>query len=139
MIKETSAGIVLFRRNNSRISFLLLHYPSGHWDFVKGKMEAGETALQTALRETTEETGITGVSFVEGFEEWIEYSFQHDGELICKRVVFFLAGTNTDRIRISHEHLGYVWLEYDEAMKKTTFENARRVLTRANALLIKCT
>lgn len=139
MTRETSAGIVLFRRSNSRIFFLLLHYPSGHWDFVKGKMETGETALQTALRETSEETGITDVSFVEDFEEWIKYSFQYDGELIYKRVIFFLAETGTDRIQISHEHLDYVWLEYDEAMRKTTFENARMVLTRAHALLVKGT
>ena len=136
MIRETSAGIVLFRRSGSRTLFLLLHYPSGHWDFVRGKMEGGETALQTALRETTEETGITDVSFVGDFEEWIRYSFQHDGEPIYKKVVFFLAETGTDRIQISHEHLDYTWLEYNEAMKKTTFENAKRVLTRAQALLL---
>jgi len=43
MIEETSAGIVLFRKENSKNLFLLLNYPSGHWDFVKGKMEKGET------------------------------------------------------------------------------------------------
>ena len=37
MIEETSAGIVLFRKENLKNLFLLLHYPSGHWDFVKGK------------------------------------------------------------------------------------------------------
>ena len=41
MIEETSAGIVLFRKEESKKLFLLLHYPSGHWDFVKGKMEKG--------------------------------------------------------------------------------------------------
>ena len=59
MIEETSAGIVIFRRENSKILFLLLHYPSGHWDFVKGKMEKGESVQQTAIRETKEETGIS--------------------------------------------------------------------------------
>ena len=59
MIEEISAGVVIFRRENSRILFLLLHYPSGHWDFVKGKIEKGETFHQTAIRETKEETGIT--------------------------------------------------------------------------------
>ena len=39
MIEETSAGIVLFRKEETKKLFLLLHYPSGHWDFVKGKME----------------------------------------------------------------------------------------------------
>ena len=59
MIKETSAGIVLYRKENTKNLFLLLHYPSGHWDFVKGKMEKNETTHETAIRETKEETGIT--------------------------------------------------------------------------------
>ena len=69
MIEETSAGIVLFRKEESKILFLLLHYPSGHWDFVKGKMEQGESTHQTAVRETKEETGITDITFIENFEE----------------------------------------------------------------------
>ena len=57
MRKEVSAGIILFNEQEER-KFLLLNYPSGHWDFVKGKMEEGETYQTTALRETKEETGI---------------------------------------------------------------------------------
>ena len=93
MIEETSAGIVLFRKEESKKLFLLLHYPSGHWDFVKGKMEKGESTHQTAIRETEEETGITDITFLEDFEEWIEYNFQYQGELVNKKVVFFLAET----------------------------------------------
>ena len=137
MIEETSAGIVLFRREETKNLFLLLHYPSGHWDFVKGKMEKGETISETAIRETKEETGITDVGFLDGFEEWIEYNFQHQGELIHKKVVFFLAETNTKDVEISHEHLDYTWVDYNTAMEKTTFDNAKMVLTKAQILLSK--
>ncbi|MGH1566341.1 MAG: bis(5'-nucleosyl)-tetraphosphatase [Nitrosopumilus sp.] len=135
MIEETSAGIVLFRKENSKILFLLLHYPSGHWDFVKGKMEKGESTHQTAIRETKEETGITDITFVENFEEWIEYNFQYKGELVHKKVVFFLAETKTKEIKISHEHLDSTWGDYNTSMEKTTFGNAKTVLTRAQILL----
>ena len=137
MIEETSAGIVLFRKENSKNMFLLLHYPSGHWDFVKGKMEKGETTHQTATRETEEETGITDVTYLENFEEWIEYNFQYQGELVQKKVVFFLAETKTEEIKISHEHSGFIWTDYNSAMEKTTFDNAKTVLTKAQALLSK--
>ena len=137
MIEETSAGIVLFRKEDSKNVFLLLHYPSGHWDFVKGKMEKDETIHETAIRETKEETGITDVEFVGGFEEWIEYNFQYQGELVQKKVVFFLAETKTKQIEISHEHLGHTWEDYNNAMEKTTFDNAKTVLTKAQALLSK--
>ena len=135
MIEETSAGIVLFRKEESKILFLLLHYPSGHWDFVKGKMEEGESAHQTAIRETEEETGITDITFLENFEEWIQYNFQYQGELIQKKVVFFLAETKTKEVEISHEHQDYTWMDYHTAMEKTTFDNAKTVLTRAQMLL----
>lgn len=137
MIEETSAGIVLFRRENDRILFLLLHYPSGHWDFVKGKMEKGETPHETAIRETKEETGITDVTFLDNFEEWIQYNFQFEGELVNKKVVFFLAETKSKDVEISHEHLDYTWMDYLTAMDKTTFDNAKTVLTKAYSLLSK--
>lgn len=137
MIEETSAGIVIFRREDSKILFLLLHYPSGHWDFVKGKMEKGETTHQTAIRETREETGITDITFIDNFEEWIEYNFQFQGELVHKKVVFFLAETKTKDVSISHEHLDHIWMDYLTAMDKTTFDNAKTVLTKSYALLTK--
>jgi bis(5'-nucleosidyl)-tetraphosphatase len=135
MIEETSAGIVLYRTEDSKKLFLLLHYPSGHWDFVKGKMEKNETSHETAIRETKEETGITDIRFVEKFEEWIEYNFKYQGELVQKKVVFFLAETKTKEIKISHEHSEYIWMDYNTSMEKTTFDNAKTVLTKAQKLL----
>jgi len=137
MIEETSAGIILFRKEDAKILFLLLHYPSGHWDFIKGKMEEGESTHETAIRETKEETGITDITFLENFEEWIKYDFQYQGELVHKKVVFFLAETKTKEVTISHEHLDYAWIDYNTSMEKTTFDNAKTVLTRAQMLLAK--
>ncbi len=137
MIEETSAGMVLFRKEDSKILFLLLHYPSGHWDFIKGKMEDGESTHETAIREAKEETGITDITFLENFEEWINYDFQYQGELVHKKVVFFLAETKTKEVMISHEHLDFTWMDYNTSMEKTTFDNAKTVLTRAQMLLTK--
>ena len=136
-MNEKSSGTVIFRDTPEGIVFLLLHYPSGHWDFVKGKMEKGENPLDTLVREAKEETGISDLNFVEGFEENIEYDFQFEGELIHKKVVFYLAKTNTEKITISHEHLDFVWLDYKSAFEKTTYQNAKSVLSKANQLLFK--
>ena len=132
---EKSAGIVLFRNNSSKNEFLLLNYPQGHWDFVKGKVEQNETSHETALRETREETGITHIEFIDGFEESVEYDFRFKKENIHKKVIFFLAKTSEKNIKLSHEHNDYIWLEYDDALKKTTFENAKNVLSKANEFL----
>jgi 8-oxo-dGTP pyrophosphatase MutT (NUDIX family) len=135
MREQKSAGIVLFRNDSDKNEFLLLNYPQGHWDFVKGKIEQNETSHETASRETKEETGITNIEFVDGFEESVEYDFRFKKEDIHKKVIFFLAKTNEKNIKLSHEHNDYLWLEYNDALKKTTFENAKNVLTKANEFL----
>ena len=132
---EKSAGIVLFRNNSDKNEFLLLNYPQGHWDFVKGKIEQNETLHEAAIRETREETGITNIEFIDGFEESVEYDFRFKKEDIHKKVIFFLAKTDEKNIKLSHEHNDYLWLEYSDALKKTTFENAKNVLSKANQFL----
>ena len=132
---EKSAGIVMFRNDSSKNEFLLLNYPQGHWDFVKGKVEQNETPHETAIREAREETGITNIEFIDGFEESVEYDFRFKRENIHKKVIFFLAKTDEKNIKLSHEHNDYIWLEYNDALKKTTFENAKNVLSKANEFL----
>ena len=136
MREQKSVGIVLFRNDSGKNEFLLLNYPKGHWDFVKGKVEEGETPHETALRETKEETGISDIKFIDGFEESVEYDFRFKNEDIHKTVVFFLAKTNEKKISLSHEHNDFVWLEYDNALKKTTFRNAKNVLSKTNEFLL---
>jgi len=137
MREQKSVGIVLFRNNSNKNEFLLLNYPQGHWDFIKGKVEQDETPHETALRETKEETNISDIEFIGGFEESVEYDFRFKNEDIHKKVIFFLAKTNEKKISLSHEHNDFVWLEYDNALKKTTFRNAKNVLSKTNEFLLK--
>ena len=136
-MEEKSAGIVLFRNISNKNEFLLLNYPQGHWDFIKGKIEQNETLQETAIRETKEETGISNIKFIDGFEEYVEYDFRFKNEDIHKKVIFFLAKTSEKKISLSHEHNDYLWLGYNDALKKTTFKNAKNVLSKANEFLSK--
>ena len=87
MSSEKSCGAVVFRQNQDR-KYLLLHYEGGHWDFVKGHVERGETEKETVLRETEEEAGITDAKFVEGFRHRISYYYRRAGRTVYKEVVF---------------------------------------------------
>jgi len=136
VINQTSAGVVLFRNVSHEKSFLLLNYPQGHWDFIKGKMEQNETPRVTALRETKEETGITDIEFIDGFEGNIEYNFKFKHEDVHKKVIFFLAKTNSKKIRLSHEHNDYLWSGYSESLKKITYQGSKNVLSKANEFLL---
>ena len=136
MREQKSAGIVLFRNTSNKNEFLLLNYPQGHWDFVKGKMEVGETPHETVKREMGEETGISNFKLLKGFEEYVEYNFRFKNKVIHKKVIFFLAKTDIRKISLSHEHNDYLWLGYNDALKKITFENAKNVLSKANKFLL---
>ncbi len=134
MLEERSAGAVLYRKSPAGKMYLLLNYPSGHWDFVKGNIEKGEMLKETVIREIKEETGISDVSFVEGFEDKVEYHYQRDGQLVHKEVVFFLAETKTENITLSHEHNGYIWLDFNSALKKLTYMTAQKLFKKIKDL-----
>jgi bis(5'-nucleosidyl)-tetraphosphatase len=134
MLEERSAGAVLYQELPSGKMYLLLNYPSGHWDFVKGNIEKGETFKQTVLREVREETGITDIDFVDGFEDKVEYYYQRDGEIIHKEVVFFLASTKTNNVTLSHEHRDYIWLNFNDSLEKLTYKTAKKLFKKSQGL-----
>ena len=53
-----AAGAVVWRVEKGRLEVLLIHRPRyDDWSWPKGKLEAGETAPECAVREVAEETG----------------------------------------------------------------------------------
>jgi bis(5'-nucleosidyl)-tetraphosphatase len=121
MKKESSAGAVIFFQKGKKREYLLLNYLGGHWGFPKGHIEFGENPIKTAIREIKEETGLD-VKIIPGFERKITYSFRHKGEFVIKDVVFYLAKAKSQRVRLSKEHKGYVWLPYKPAFDLITYE-----------------
>jgi 8-oxo-dGTP pyrophosphatase MutT (NUDIX family) len=135
MKEAISAGIILFNENDNLRHYLLLNYPTGHWDFIKGGIEYGESPNETAVRETKEETGITDIEFIDGYKEQIEYFFRANNHDIHKKVIFFLAKTNSTDVTLSHEHLNFIWLDYETALKKLTYDNAINLLKKSELFL----
>jgi len=125
---ETSCGLVLLNYD----SILLLQYPQGHWDFVKGHLEESDGSHEaTALRELKEETGISKATISTGFKMRTQYEFSRKGTVVHKQVHWFLAATNEMIVNLSHEHVGFLWLSWDDAAEQLTFENSRAVLAAA--------
>ena len=137
MLREKSCGAVVFNKKGGSTFFLLLNYAAGHWDFVKGNVEPDEGEKETVVRELKEETGIGDAHFVSDFRETIVYYYRRQGLTIHKEVVFFLMESHTDKVELSFEHVGYVWLDYEHALERLTFKNAKDVLHKANDFLVK--
>jgi bis(5'-nucleosidyl)-tetraphosphatase len=131
MEHEKSCGAVIFRVGNG-IEYLLLHYEAGHWDFVKGHVEKGESEEETVKREILEETGLGSNTFLNDFRERIDYFYRRRGRLVSKEVIFYLVrNTGEEQVKISGEHIGYDWLPYREALDRLTYKNAKETLRKA--------
>ena len=147
MLKEKSAGAIIFRMENGVPHYLLLHYPSGHWEFAKGHIEKGESFEQTIRREVLEETGIKELKIIPGFKHYAKYFFRKnyglEGEAkkkapwVFKLVLFLVAETKQKEVIISKEHKGFLWLPIGQAIKRTTYKNAKELLKKANDFIMK--
>lgn len=64
-MKQISAGLLIYRRRDSKLEVLLIHpggphwakKDAGFWGIPKGLIEEGEDILEAAKREAEEETG----------------------------------------------------------------------------------
>tara|TARA_B100001741_G_scaffold298651_1_gene284370 strand:+ start:190 stop:612 length:423 start_codon:yes stop_codon:yes gene_type:complete len=131
---EKSCGVVLFNSDK----FLLLQHNNedsradGHWDFPKGHVESGEEEIDTALRELKEETNIEDVNIIPSFKQFINYKIDKGTLSVSKRVIFFLAETKVWDVSLSSEHQNFIWLNFEEAIERLTYDNAKNILKKAH-------
>ena len=136
---EKSCGVVLFNSDK----FLLLQHINedsrvdGHWDFPKGHVELGEEEIDTALRELKEETKIEDVDIIPSFKQFINYNISKDTLSVSKKVIFFLAETKVWDVSLSSEHQNFVWLDFEEAIERLTYDNAKNILKEAHIFISK--
>ena len=121
MKKEKSCGAIII---NDKKEVLLLKQTKGHYGFPKGHMESGETEIETAIRETKEETNLD-IEIDETKRYKISYQI---GEDTIKHVVYFLARpTSYDIIPQSKEVVKIMWIPLDKVDKYLGFENITKL------------
>lgn len=118
----------IFREIENGIEFLLLKrseteiYPS-LWQMVSGKIENGETAYQTAIREIKEETGLNAERI------WVVPNvntfYSHELNEISLLPVFAAKVNGLGEIKISEEHSEYCWYEAERAKELLAWEGQR--------------
>ncbi len=133
MKNELSIGGVVY--NNGY--YLLLQYGLGHWGFVKGHVDEGESDRETLLRELREETGIVNATIVDGFMKEITYFFRSKRELVKKKVRYYIVLTDEKEVVLSFEHKDYRWLRYEDALNLLSFKSSKEVLMEANEFIAR--
>ncbi|MBI4100189.1 NUDIX domain-containing protein [Candidatus Microgenomates bacterium] len=119
MREETSAGGVVFKKNDKEVSFLLLKDQNDSWTFPKGLIESGEDSRDAAQREVSEETGIQQLVFFKELEP-IKYWYRWEGDLIHKTVHYYLFETKGEETPVPQKEEGITevrWFTPDEAGK----------------------
>lgn len=141
MQREFSAGGVLVRRLNGRWMVAAIRpggKPEGTWALPKGRIDPGEAAEATALREVAEETGARGRSL--GKLGDVKYWFNWGGERIFKVVSFFLVRYEGGRLgdipeAFRHEVADVRWLPLDEAPRLLSYGGEKDMARKAQAAL----
>lgn len=145
---EKSVGAVLFRMNGGVREYLLLRYPSGHYEFPRGHTEGDETEEETLRREVEEETGIKDIPTIYPFrlenrffyvagesEQKRRIENEGKGYWVFKRTYLYPAMTTEAHATLSFEHTDFVWLPYAEALERLTFDNAKGIFRKTEAYL----
>jgi len=141
MRREFSAGGVLVRsiRGRPHVAAIRPQGKRGVWALPKGKIDAGESAAEAAVREVREETGVEG-HLVEKLGD-VRYTYTATwegakGERIFKVVSFFLLNAGAGRIGEIDEAMRVEvdearWLPLDEAPRLLTHKGEREMVTKA--------
>lgn len=151
MKRVISAGAVIFRRGSDgqtrlpdgQVRFLLLYYGRNYWNFPKGKIEQGERAMAAFIREVEEETGLKrhDLKIIPGFRVSERYTFadRYTGRqarsgqapMVFKIVLYYLVESQKRDVAISHEHEGFGWFTYAEALRVAKYKNTQNIIKQA--------
>ena len=120
-----------FRRRGTLVEFLMLQRArddrlGGTWHAVHGSIEPGETAVQAALRELREESGLTPLRFWQ--IDFVSTFFLADLDRVCLNPVFTAEIDPAAGVRLSGEHEGFRWVDAEHAPGEFMWPNQRRAL-----------
>lgn len=131
MIKVNSSGAIIYYIDKGVHKFLLLQYIGKYWEYARGHVESGESKIETARREILEEAGLDNLLFTKSFQTKSVFQYKQKNKKYTKEVTLFLAESKSKKVKISHEHIGYVWLPAEEALKRITFANSKKAFRDA--------
>lgn|SRR5574344_298226 len=121
MNKEVSCGTIIIKDNK----VLLIKSLKDEYGFPKGHMENEETEIETAIRETKEETNIN-VKIINNKRYVINYIVKNN---IHKDVIYYLAKPiePINLIAQKEEIKEIKWVNIDDVINMLPFENLKEM------------
>lgn len=136
MIKLIAAGGVLYRRKSGDVEILLIKR-NGYWDIPKGKLEPDESISECAVREVTEELGISPPSIVQSLGA-TEHTYTLDGTEIHKTTHWYLMQSDARMFQLQAMEgiTDYSWTNLNMATQRVAFDNLKIVIERTRQALM---
>ncbi|CAH1796679.1 unnamed protein product, partial [Owenia fusiformis] len=132
-----AAGFIIFRRLQAEVQYLFLQtsYGEHHWTPPKGHVDPGESEMETALRETHEEAGLSKEQFtiVDNFKDELLYEVRGKP----KRVVYWIAELKNPEtpIKLSDEHIKYDWVNYANVNNYAQWDDMKLTMKRVHQFI----
>lgn len=127
-MKEKSAGGVVVDHGK----VLVLHKTRGGWVLPKGRVEAGESLEETALREVCEESGVS--CRILHYLGYVRYNYKRpSGELVHKAVTFYSMAPQGGEPKPQKEE-GFcdsVYMPWMKAVKLLRYDSEKNMVRNA--------
>ncbi len=126
---------IIFRRNDTRIEYLLLKrlpQKDGFWQPVTGGMEEGESLEEALRREIREETGVENLVAV--LEDL--YFFEFSDPKLSQEYVYGVEVSPSEQIVIDRkEHSEFRWCSYRDALQMLHWKENKAALRKLSMTL----
>ena len=134
-IKMKQVDSYIYLKTDTGLKYLMLKRNTGKhyehlWQGVAGKIEKGEAAWQTVVRELKEETGKSPVKLFVADHIASFYDARNDRILI---VPIFGIEVESDEVKLSEEHSDYKWVSFDEALGLLSWQGQKKGLKAVNS------
>jgi len=129
-IKIKQVDSYIYRRTDEGPIYLMLKRSTGKhyehlWQGVAGKIEKGETAVQTVIRELEEETGNKPKKLFVADHIASFYDARNDR---IQMVPIFGIEVENSEVQLSDEHSEYKWVSFEEALTLLTWKGQKEGL-----------
>lgn len=132
VVRETTAGGIVFRKHKGEVQILLTQDAKDRWTIAKGHVEEGEVTRETAEREIQEETGLKQMRVLDWLGK-INFRYRRQNSLVLMTMHVYLVHAQGDTEALKKEEWmnGIGWFNVADSLDKIEYEDIGKLILLA--------